>query len=177
MYLSTNQFGETLKITNSRFLSVLLISFSLTYNACSSTHVIQPKKSIHISKKGTLYWHDFLKININEFYTKGDSIFAIKSNTGELLQYHRSVVKKIEVKKRLKGAWQGTIIGAVGLSVFAYLTYDPDEIFSRNESTTLGFILGAPYGAVIGFIYGSKDVYKFDTSKSNRIESRKDFNK
>ena len=35
MDLFSNQFGEALKVNNSRILSVLLISFSLIYNSCT----------------------------------------------------------------------------------------------------------------------------------------------
>ena len=151
-----------------KFKHLVIILILIPLFGCSSTHLIQSDDRIHIKKYGTLFKKDFERIDVSEFYASGDSIIAIDHDTNELLQFHKSDVKKIVMRDRSKGAKQGAIYTALGALVLALvLPNNPDDALgSRGAAIIILPTLYSPIGALVGYAAGSNDTYVFSTARA-----------
>ena len=151
-----------------KFKQLIILLVTVNLSGCSTTHLIQPDDQIYIKKYGTLFKKDFERIDVSGFYASGDSIIAIDHDTNELLQFHKSDVKKIVMRDRSKGAKQGAIYTALGALVLALVLPDnPDDALgSRGAAIIILPTFYTPIGALVGYAAGSNDTYVFNTPRA-----------
>ena len=132
----------------------------LLFAGCTTNHVIKNGDELSLNKQATLKTTEEKTIQVYNILTQGDSLVAFDLESNNPYYFHLNEIDRVVVKRRGKGALQGSSIGCIAGAGFGYAI----SAGSGWEAIVIMFLgsVGTLTGSIPGAIIAAKDHYLFE---------------